>query len=190
MYKSAQAEAVAQARQIIARRPLYLDTETTGLGPHAEIIEISIIDADGTEMYHSLVRPLGRIGSGALHVHGITQRMVSSAPTWSDVWPRVETMLEGNLVGIYNREFDLRLMKQTHQRHWLAWRLKEDNFFCIMRLYAMYRGEWDYRRNDYRMHSLKSAGQASRIPLLNSHRATDDARLARALLHYIAGSIA
>jgi DNA polymerase III subunit epsilon len=187
---SVQAEASAEARQLIAQRPLYLDTETTGLGAQAEIIEISIIDADGAVLFDSLVRPFGRIELDALRVHGITQDMVADAPLWSEVWPAVETLLEDHLVGIYNRDFDLRMIKQSHQRNWIPWRLEDANFFCIMKLYARFRGEWDNRKGDYRWHSLEAAGRQSRIPLSNIHRTTEDARLARAVLHYMAGTIA
>jgi DNA polymerase-3 subunit epsilon len=185
---SAQADAVAQARHLITQRPLYLDTETTGLGPQAEIIEISIIDADGVVLYDSLIRPLGGIEVDAFRVHGIRQELLTDAPSWSEVWPTIESVLEDHLVGVYNRDFDLRMMKQSHQRHWIPWRLEEANFFCIMRLYAKFRGEWDYRKSDFRWHSLDAAGKQSRISLPNAHRATDDARLARALLHFMAGS--
>ena len=186
-WNSAQQEAVKQARDLVARGPLYLDTETTGLGTRSEIIEISIIDDHGAVRFDSLVRPRDRIELDAIRIHGITQEMVSDAPLWNEVWPPIETILDGKLVGIYNRDFDLRLMKQSHQRYWMPWRVQEENFFCIMRLYARFRGDWDTRRGDYRWHSLEAAGRQSRIQLPNSHRATDDARLARELLHFMAG---
>jgi DNA polymerase-3 subunit epsilon len=182
-----QAEVAAQARQLIAQRPVYLDTETTGLGPQAEIIEIGIIDDQGAVLFDSLVHPFGGIEWDAFRVHGINQEMVANAPPWSEVWPPVETLLEGRLAGIYNREFDLRLMKQSNQRNWLSWRLQEANFFCIMELYARYRGEWNTRRGNYRFHSLEMAGRQSGIHLPHTHRAIDDARLARALLYFMAG---
>jgi uncharacterized protein YprB with RNaseH-like and TPR domain len=39
----ARREAILVAQQKIARDPLYLDTETTGLGPFDEVVELSII---------------------------------------------------------------------------------------------------------------------------------------------------
>ena len=182
-----QQEAAKQARELISRGPLYLDTETTGLSMRSEIIEISIVDDRGAVLFDSLVRPRDRIELDAIRIHGIKQDTVADAPPWDEVWPLVETILEGHLVGIYNRDFDLRLMKQSHQRYWMPWRVQEENFFCIMKLYARFRGEWDRRKGDYRWHSLEAAGRQSRIPLPNTHRASDDARLARELLHYMAG---
>jgi DNA polymerase-3 subunit epsilon len=179
-------KAASQARELIARAPLYLDTETTGLGPSSEIIEISILNDDEAVLFESFVRPRGDIEKNAERVHGITQDMVANAPPWSDVWSSIEAIIKDRWVGIYNRDFDLRLMKQSHQRYWMPWRVQEEKFFCIMKLYARFRGDWDSRRGDYRWHSLEAAGRQSRIPLPIAHRATDDARLARALLHYIA----
>jgi DNA polymerase III epsilon subunit-like protein len=55
-----------------------------------------------------------------------------------------------------------------------------------MQLYAQFYGEWDIHRNIWRWQSLEKAGHRFNIPLRNSHRAKDDAILARAVLHEIA----
>mgnify|MGYP002388012714 CR=1 FL=1 len=97
-----------------------------------------------------------------------------------------QAVLEGRRVGVYNVEFDLRLMKQSHARAWLRWTLPDENFFCLMKLYARYYGDWDARRGSYRWQSLEMAGRQCQISLPNAHRAIDDCRLTRALLHYMA----
>jgi DNA polymerase-3 subunit epsilon len=179
-------DAVQRARQLVQNNPVYLDTETTGMGPTAEIIEIAVVDHDGSLLFQSLVKPKGQIEPDAMRVHGITPAKLEGAPNWKEVWPQVEAVLAGRQVGVYNSEFDLRMMKQSHQKYWLSWQFPESNFFCIMKLYARFYGEWDARRGSYRWQSLDLAGQQCRIPLLNSHRAAEDARLARALLRHIA----
>jgi DNA polymerase III epsilon subunit-like protein len=99
----------------------------------------------------------------------------------------VQAHLAGRLVGIYNEDFDMRMMKQTHTRLGMRWPANQGfSTFCIMKLFAEYRGEWDYRRGGYRWHSLENAGRLCNIPLPNSHRASDDSRLARAVLHHMA----
>ena len=40
--------AILVARQKIALKPIYLDTETTGLGPDAEIVDICLLEHDGS----------------------------------------------------------------------------------------------------------------------------------------------
>jgi DNA polymerase III epsilon subunit-like protein len=77
-------------------------------------------------------------------------------------------------------------MRQSHQKYWMDWRFPEHNFFCIMKLYAHFFGEWDARRGSYRWQSLDQAGKQCGIPLQNVHRAKEDALLARALLLHMA----
>lgn len=179
-------EVARRARQLLSQSPVYLDTETTGVGPTAEIVEIAILDHDGSLLFESLVKPRGVIEPEAIRVHGITSEMLESAPTWKEVWQPVEAILLGRKVGVYNSEFDLRVMKQSHQRYWLSWKIPEESFFCIMKLYARFVGDWDARRGSYRWHSLDQAGRQCGITLPNTHRAKDDALLARALLQYMA----
>ena len=57
--------AIEMAREMVARRPVYLDTETTGLDEQSEIVEISLIDSDGSVLLDTLVKPLERIPAGA-----------------------------------------------------------------------------------------------------------------------------
>lgn len=179
-------EAVQRAKQLVACEPVFLDTETTGTGMTAEVIEIAIVDHSGSLLFESLVKPKGTIEPDAFRVHGIRMEILQSAPAWKDVWPQVEALLKDKQVGIYNSEFDVRLMRQSHQKYWMDWRFPEQNFFCIMKLYARFYGERDPRRGSYRWQSLEQAGKQCGIPLQNAHRAKDDALLARALLLHMA----
>lgn len=180
-------EAIQKARQYLSQKPVYLDTETTGVSRSDEIVEISIVDDEGSVKYETLVRPLQNIPAEASAIHGITQTDVQNAPSWPVIWPTLRTHLVGGLIGIYNAEFDLRLMQQTHSRHKLPW--KENlKTFCIMRLYAQFVGEWDPVHIGYRLHSLDKAGKVCGISIPNAHRASTDSLLARALLHYMADS--
>ncbi len=179
-------EAVRQASQLWQANPVYLDTETTGTGPTAEIIEIAIVDQDGRLLFESMVKPRGAIEPDAIRVHGITPDQLKAASGWADVWPQAEAHLNGRRVGTYNSEFDIRMIKQSHQRSWINQRLQEEAFFCIMKLYARFYGAYDPRSRSYRWQTLEQAGQQCRIALPNSHRAKDDALLARALLEYMA----
>lgn len=178
---------ILEAQSLLAEHPIYLDTETTGMHNSAEVIEIGIIDDDGTVLFDSLVRPRGKIDPAAGRVHGITLAELVSAPTWEEIWPQAEAVLVGHRVGVYNAEFDLRLMKQSHKQTWLRWTLPEQNFFDIMKLYARFYGDWDPVHRSFRYQSLELAGRQCKISLPNAHRAIDDCLLTRALLHHIAG---
>jgi DNA polymerase III subunit epsilon len=55
-----------------------------------------------------------------------------------------------------------------------------------MTLFAEYQGVWDSIHRSYRWFKLEEAGRLCGIALQNTHRAVDDAILARALLHFMA----
>jgi DNA polymerase-3 subunit epsilon len=182
---AARRRAIDTARKIIENRPVYLDTETTGLERSDEIIEITIIDDDGQVIFGSLVKPSQPIPADSTRIHGITDEEVRAARAWPVIWPEVRAALFGRLVVIYNEEFDLRMMQQTHARYRLPWKEKF-NTFDLLKLYAEFRGEWDPNRRSYRYHSLAAAGRHCQISLPNAHRSTADTLLTRALLHHIA----
>ena len=187
MNSGARREAIQLAQQWIARVPVYIDTETTGTGPNDSIIEISVIDHNSNVLVDSLVKPVGKISAGARAVHGITDEIVKDAPRWDSVWEQVEAEINGRAVGIYNAEFDLRLMRQSHQMNWLRWSNPQGvEFFCIMKLYAQFYGQWNPRHGNFRWQSLDQAREQCGIPLPNSHRAKADTLLTRALLEFMA----
>jgi len=92
----------------------------------------------------------------------------------------------GRLIGVYNQEFDSRMMVQSHQRYRLPWREKLE-FVDVLKLFSEFRGEYDPVHSSYRLFKLAEAGQFFNISLPNAHRSTADALLTRAVLHSIAG---
>jgi DNA polymerase III subunit epsilon len=176
---------IETARVVVNKNPVYLDTETTGLGPDDEIVEVSIVDSDGSILFDSLVRPSKSIPPDSTAIHGITNADVQSARPWPLVWPEIRGLFFGRLIVIYNQEFDLRMLQQSHARYKLPWK-ERLNTFDLLKLYAEFRGEWDPRRRAYRYQSLDAAGKQCMIELPNSHRAAADTLLARAVLLYIA----
>ena len=185
---SARAEAIRRAKEYLAQQPVFLDTETTGIGPNAEIVEISVLDFDARILVDTLVKPRGSIELGAQRVHGIGPEMLDSAPGWEVVWPDVQAALAGRAVGIFNADFDLRMMQQSHQLNRMQWQQPKDEYFCIMRLYAQFYGQWNAQRRSYRWQSLENARAQCSLQTPNSHRALDDTRLAREVLLHMAAA--
>ena len=175
---------LAQAR--ISEKPIYIDTETTGLDRTDEVVEISIVDFDGTILLSSLVKPSQPIPRDAQSIHGITNDMVQSAPSWPILWPRVREIFYGRTIAAYNAPFDLKMMQQSHSRYRIPWRENLD-MLDVLRLYSDYKGLWDPARRSMRFFKLEEAGRSFQIPLPNAHRSTADALLTRAVLHSIAG---
>ncbi len=178
--------AIAQAHVELARDPVYLDTETTGLGLQDEIIEICILESDGSVLFESLVKPRGSISEGAYWAHRITQRMLKDAPSWRQIAPTLRLLLAGRRIAAYNAAFDLRMIRQCNAQHDLRWELDESAFLCVMKLYARFYGKWDPARGEYRWHGLARAARQCGIEPAKSHRAREDARLGRAVLQHIA----
>jgi DNA polymerase-3 subunit epsilon len=180
-------DAIEKAKQFINQEPVYVDTETTGTGPNDTIIEIAVIDSNSKVLIDTLVKPVGKIQPDAFRVHGITDKIVADAPRWIDVWQQVEAVLSNKAVGIYNAEFDLRMMKQSHTSSWMKWEYPPGmEPFCIMKLYAQFHGDRDTRWGGFRWQSLDNAQKQCGIPLMNTHRAKDDTYLAKAVMEYIA----
>jgi DNA polymerase-3 subunit epsilon len=179
-------EAIQFSRDRMALDPLYLDTETTGIDRFSEIVEVCVTDNQGSVIFESLVKPTRPIPRDATRIHGISDAHIQNAPSWLVVWPQLEQALAGHTVGIYNAEFDLRMLQQTHMRYKMPSFTPNFTSFCIMKLFAQYVGEWNRATGSYRFHSLENAGRRCRIPLPNTHRAHDDCLLARAVLQYMA----
>ncbi len=186
MFPLANPKVTQSAQQILAYSPVFMDTETTGLSAEDVVIEVGVVDFQGKTLFESFIKPPIIIPADAMAVHHITEAMVADAPLWKDAWPELKAVLQDRFVGMYNADFDLRMMKQTHKRYWLDWPLDDKHFFCVMKLYAAFFGQRSSRGPGYRFHKLEAAGAACGIPLPNSHRAVDDARLTAALFKYIA----
>lgn len=90
------------------------DTETTGLSPTKDrIIELAAIrfkDGIPTEVFESFVNPKREIPSDVSNINHITNEMVASAPSISEILPAFETFVGGNALVAHNLEFDLKFL--------------------------------------------------------------------------------
>ena len=183
---SSRESAIRLAQANISDKPVYIDTETTGLTRSDEVVEISIVDFDGKILLSSLVKPTQPIPRDAQTIHGISNEMVQSAPIWPVLWPTVRSILYSRTVAAYNAPFDLQMMQQSHLRYRLPWR-ENLKMLDVLQIYSDYKGVWDPARRSMRFYKLEEAGRYFQIPLPNAHRSAADALLTRAVLHSIAG---
>ncbi len=92
---------------------VFLDTETTGLDDYAQVVEIAVVDEDGSVLFESYCRPTVPVEPGAQAVHGIGAEVLAGGPAWPEIADQVRQVLEGNTVVIFNAEFDTRILIQT-----------------------------------------------------------------------------
>ncbi len=170
---------VEYARMKIKSDPVFLDTETTGLEAKDEIIEIAIVNSSGKVIFESFVRPQRPIPASATAINNITNAMVANSPGWVEIWPEVKSLLSNHPIGMYNAEFDIRMIMQSLAINQIP-NTTKFNAFDIMKVYS------DYMNSDRRFR-LEQAGRNLGIQIPNTHRAVDDTLLTRAILHSIAG---
>jgi DNA polymerase III epsilon subunit-like protein len=185
--RSARKIAILEARELVSSNFCVLDTETTGLGDDAEIVEISILDSNCAELFTSFVRPSKHIPPEAQAISGITNEMVQHAPSWSDIYDGVMHILAPRRIAIYNMAYDLRLIRQTclASECWLP--VLDRQSKCVMDIYSKFMGEWDNKRGWWKRHKLSSAAQACGVGAQGAHRAIADCRMTLGVIKYIAG---
>jgi DNA polymerase III epsilon subunit-like protein len=130
------------------KQRVYLDTETTGLGDDAQIIEIAIVCerqvplSDGKNSMTGItydvilsekIRPTVSIDKAAQRIHGISLESLKDAPTWPHIAAQVAAAVDGKKVGIFNSDFDIRMLRQTatafgDEAKWID----EIDTFCVM----------------------------------------------------------
>ena len=156
-----------------------IDLETTGLFPsrHDRIIEIGILhlsdDGEVEDEWATLVNPQRDVGP--THIHGITARDVHTAPTFSQIAPRVVTSLAGRTLVAHNARFDTSFLDYEFERCGFGTRPPTPSL-CTMELSS------SYLRGASR--KLRDCCAAASIEHTNQHTAVGDARAVAELLTY------
>lgn len=179
-----------RASRWLKRNYLILDTETTGLGDDAEIIEISIIDCTGKILLDTLVKPLKAIPAAATAIHGITNEMVADAPTWRDIHYQFMVLTNDRTLLIYNALFDSRLIFQTVAASNCQLSGKKYIFDaeCVMESYAEYYGQWDQKLNKFKWQRLSNAAEQQDVVTDGTpHRALADCKTTLGVIRAMSG---
>ena len=164
--------------------PVFLDTETTGLGENEEVIEIGLTDSTGNVLMDVRLKPTVPVGEEAVAVHGISIESLTDAPAWPDIAGELQCQLTGKLVIIFNKIFDMRLLRQTAYAHGndAAW-LEQLDVKCAMYLAAEFFGA----TNRWGTISLATSVRESGVEWVGkAHSATGDAATAAAVMNAIA----
>ncbi|SEQ31992.1 DNA polymerase III, epsilon subunit [Rosenbergiella nectarea] len=181
--------ATCRAKKWVEKQMVIIDTETTGLGDDAEIIEVAALRCDGKIMLNTLVKPLKPIPVSATAIHGITNEMIANAPSWPEVIGQLILAAGSDDFLAYNSAFDARLIKQTTYEHYGVISVLFERFHerhcCVMDAYAMYRG---IKKGDgYKKHKLIDAAEHEGVVIEGSaHRALSDCLLTLELIKVMA----
>lgn len=173
-YDKSRYKAMIKARNIIAAKSRFLDTETTGLH-NAFLVEICVLSHYGSPLINTFVKPPIPIPQETTRIHGITDEMVTNAPEFPDIYPRLKEILEGHPICIYNASFDTAIIDNCCDYYQLPQIKIEAR--CAMLIYADYYGEWSKYWGNNKWQKLPGSGE---------HRAYSDARACRRLVRAMA----
>lgn len=152
----------------MTKRPIYYDTETTGINPEKErVVEIAAYDPVQDRSFEELVNPGIPIPAEASKVHNITDEMVSDKPSFAEVGQKFIEFCEGDtvLIAHNNDSFDIHFLRHEFQRNDLA--MPEWDFLDSLKWARRY-------RPDLPRHSLQFLREIYGIEANNAHRALDD----------------
>ncbi len=117
---------------------LVVDTETTGRGDGAEVVELAIVDSRGEILFESLIRPAASVTAGAERVHGLSVERLGTAPSLAAVYDEVHELIAGRNLFAYNAGFDRRVLTTSCAR--AGQPAFPANWFCALDLYESLRG--------------------------------------------------
>lgn len=147
------------------------DLETTGAkAPPCRITEIGAFKIEAgriTDKFHTLVNPETPIPEFITGLTGISDKMVADAPKFSEILGDLLGFLGDSVLVAHNAQFDMRFLNYeiglVHEDHKIA-----NGHLCTVQLS---RKLVPHIEN----HRLNTVANHFRIPLVNHHRASDDA---------------
>ena len=178
------ARVASKCAAIMAAGPVFLDTETTGLGATDQIVDLAVVDRYGQVLLDTLVKPTVPLPPEVTAVNGITPEMLEGAPSFPDIAGKLAELASGRQVITYGAGFDVKMIRQTAT----AWGLPSpvQSAFCAMIAYAEFygkKGSW----GDWKWQKLEAAARQCAIQMPdNLHRALADTQLLRRVfLHMV-----
>lgn len=149
-------------------RPIYYDTETTGVRNDKDrIIELAAFDPIENRTFCQFINPGFPIPSEATAIHNITNEMVADAPFFKEVAASFIAFCPPGavLIAHNNDAFDKLFLEQEFKRSGLEF--PQFHFVDTLKWARKYRG-------DLPRHTLQSLREAYGFPANQAHRALDD----------------
>lgn len=146
-----------------------IDLETTGLSPLVDrIIEIAAykVTSSGESVFITLVNPEIPIPPHTTAIHNITDDMVMNSPTLNQVLEELKEFLGELPIIAHNAKFDLGFIVMGLQREKI--KLSSASIYCSCKMARI-------THKEVINHKLGTLVKELSIPLVNHHRALDDA---------------
>ena len=177
--------ALLWARRIVASPDVvFLDTETTGVKPTDDLVDIAILDGRGETLLEQLLKPSRPIPADTSAFNGISNKMVATAPDLQEIYPTLADVVANRVVVAYNSDFDRTMLAAALRRRGLP-DIAASSWDCAMEAYAAFNGESSWHRPGFRWMSLEKATAKLGIPQ-PTHRARADAEACRRVVHALA----
>ncbi len=179
---------IFKTQQYLLLRPLYLHLAASKHGPQGEVVELAVLETDGSPLLDELVSPRGAIRPDMSAVHGITNELVRAAPAWAELYPRVCVALQERRVVVYDRTACLGVLRHSTNLACLRWDFKGDDFIDLSAVFARFHGQREAGTGRFRTYPML---EAANILGLNTEtvgyrRAIEDATLLRSMLMALA----
>lgn len=116
-------------------RFVVFDVETPNrLNNRMSAIGITVIE-DGiiTDEFFSYIDPEQSFDYFNTRLTGISEETVWNAPTFPDIWPRIEALMENGLLVAHNAVFDLSVLKKCLQGYGIEWR-RYTRYLCTVQM--------------------------------------------------------
>ena len=146
-----------------------IDTETTGMTANDEVIELAVVDMDGTVLYDSTFCPLTQVNCYASAVNHLTNDCLCDSPEFTDEWSKIKAFIGNKKILAHNAKFDKRMIKQTLEKYNIDSSVVESLFFGCYDSVSIAK-----KYLDLPSYSLENIAHALGIKRAESHRAADD----------------
>ena len=160
------------------RRYICFDVETPNAANNRmSAIGISVIEDDTViREFFSYVNPEQPFDPFNTQLTGIDSLKVAEAPTFADLWPRIEPILSSGVLVAHNAPFDLGVLRNCLRAYGIEWK-KSVRYLCTVQI-----GRAELPGISHRLNDMCALYQIS----LDHHQADSDSRAcAEILIRYM-----
>ncbi|MFA6735155.1 MAG: 3'-5' exonuclease [Sphaerochaetaceae bacterium] len=163
-------KAAAWARSVIERKDVLLfDTETTGLGPDARIVEISVLSTQGRLIASELLDPEIVMPEKVSMINGITAVMLQGRRKFWEIAPNVARLMSDGTFVAWNTPFDIARLQYEFER--ISFLYPSPDIDDAMVRYCRFSGRTENRC------AMHKASDELGITMTQQHRSAGDCRM-------------